>query len=329
MTFLTQCVVHDLLSLHPCLWSYDLGTESQTGLATPESAISGHSPFPSSTPDISSFRSNVVLLQGDPRSNRPRLFLISEGSGSAAAYIHVPKFSAGVVVYGLDSPFLHCPEHFNCSMEEICSVFRRAIQATQPHGPYLIGGWSIGGMYAYETTRQLVEAGERVEGLLLIDSACPRRLEGIPRITVETCEETGMFLGFENTGKKQPLTPAQKLHVTGCVRSAAEYEPAPLPETGRPTHAYVIWSRFGMFEKLSLKVQEVGERIAEERGLEKTGVNKDWLTAERTSFGPKGWDKLLGPVETFALDGDHFSIMMLPKVRLDLHATTHTRRQMD
>lgn len=277
-------------------------------------------------PDISSFRSNVVLLQGDPRSNRPRLFLISEGSGSAAAYIHVPKFSAGVVVYGLDSPFLHCPEHFNCSAEEICSIFRRAIQATQPHGPYLIGGWSIGGMYAYETTRQLVEAGERVEGLLLIDSACPRRLEGIPRITVETCEETGMFLGFENTGKKQPLTPAQKVHVTGCVRSAAEYEPAPLPETGRPTHAYVIWSRFGMFERLSLKVQEAGERIAEERGLEKTGVNKDWLTAERTSFGPKGWDKLLGPVETFALDGDHFSIMMLPKVRLNLHAHTLVAR---
>ncbi|KAB5547340.1 beta-ketoacyl synthase domain-containing protein [Coniochaeta sp. 2T2.1] len=299
------------------------------GVVTPESSRSSHSPTPTPAPkqqlDINSFRSNVVLLQGNPRSGRPKLFLISEGSGSAAAYIHLPKFDTGVVVYGLDSPFLHCPEHFNCSMEEVCTIFRRAIQSVQPHGPYLVGGWSIGGMYAYETTRQLVAVGERVEGLLLIDSACPRRLVGIPRITVDICEETGMFLGFESTGKKQKLTPEQKVHVTGCVRSAAEYEPEPIPEPGRPTHAYVIWSRFGMFDKLSLKVKEVGERIAEEQGLEKTGVNQDWLTAERTEFGPKGWDKLLGPVETFALDGDHFSIMMLPKGEFDSMTTLRAK----
>jgi hypothetical protein len=123
-----------------------------------------------------------------------------------------------------------------------------------------------------------------------------------------------MFDGLAKAGGKRPLTLAQKQHVANCVRAATEHEPIPLPETGRPTHAFVIWSRFGMFEKLSLKVKEVGERIAEERGVEKTGVNQDWLTGERTSFGPKGWDLLLGPVEYFVLDGDHFSIMMLPKV---------------
>lgn len=73
-------------------------------------------------------------------------------------------------------------------------------------------------------------------------------------------------------------------------------------------------SRFGLPDQLSLKIKEAGDKIAEEQGLGKTEINQDWLTAERTEFGPKGWDQLLGHVECFHLDGDHFSIMMLPKV---------------
>jgi thioesterase domain-containing protein len=267
------------------------------------------------TVDITRYESKVVLLRGNPRSNLPRLFLVSEGSGSAAAYIHFPEFDAGVVTYGLDSPFLHCPEDFFCSMEDLCSIFVRAIQATQPHGPYLIGGWSIGGMYAYEVARQLIERGETVTGLVFIDSACPRRLLGLPRITMEVCEETGMFMGMAKAGKKAPLTTAQKLHVTGCVRAVADYEPLPIPEGKRPAHTFVIWSKFGLFDTLSFKVKEVGDKMAEEQGLAKSGISHDWLTGERKDFGPKGWDRLLGHVETFALDGDHFSIMLLPKVR--------------
>jgi len=44
-------------------------------------------------------------------------------------------------------------------------------------------------------------------------------------------------------------------------------------------------------------------------------LKKDWLTAERKSFGPNGWDRLLGPIECTAIDGDHFSVMNQPKVK--------------
>lgn len=77
----------------------------------------------------------LVLLQGQPQPHAPNLFLISEGSGSAAAYLHLPDFSLKVTIYSLESPFLHCPEEFQCSMEDLCSAFVRAIQSIQPHGP--------------------------------------------------------------------------------------------------------------------------------------------------------------------------------------------------
>ena len=43
----------------------------------------------------------------------------------------------------------------------------------QPTGPYLLGGWSLGGVVAVEVARQLGAAGQAVERLMLLDSAIP------------------------------------------------------------------------------------------------------------------------------------------------------------
>jgi thioesterase domain-containing protein len=45
-----------------------------------------------------------------------------------------------------------------------------AARTVQPHGPYLLGGWSMGGVVAFEMARQLREAGEEVALLALLDS---------------------------------------------------------------------------------------------------------------------------------------------------------------
>ena len=45
-----------------------------------------------------------------------------------------------------------------------------ALREIQPHGPYLLGGWSLGGVLAFELAHQLEAAGERVARLALFDS---------------------------------------------------------------------------------------------------------------------------------------------------------------
>jgi thioesterase domain-containing protein len=47
------------------------------------------------------------------------------------------------------------------------------VREVQPHGPYLLAGWSLGGVVAYEMARQLEALGERVDLLALIDSYAP------------------------------------------------------------------------------------------------------------------------------------------------------------
>ena len=47
------------------------------------------------------------------------------------------------------------------------------IETVQPHGPYLLGGWSLGGVVAFEIARQLQRRGDRVGLLALFDSPTP------------------------------------------------------------------------------------------------------------------------------------------------------------
>lgn len=49
----------------------------------------------------------------------------------------------------------------------------RTILATRPCGPYMVGGWSAGGVMAYEIAQQLESAGHHVALLVLFDTANP------------------------------------------------------------------------------------------------------------------------------------------------------------
>ena len=48
------------------------------------------------------------------------------------------------------------------------------IRRLQPAGPYVVGGHSAGGLVAYEAARRLVDSGEEVSLVVLIDSPVPR-----------------------------------------------------------------------------------------------------------------------------------------------------------
>jgi thioesterase domain-containing protein len=63
------------------------------------------------------------------------------------------------------------------TIEETASQYVQLIRKIQPRGPYVLMGWCNGGTLAFETGRQLREAGEVVSRVLLIDTWIPRYLE--------------------------------------------------------------------------------------------------------------------------------------------------------
>jgi thioesterase domain-containing protein len=58
-------------------------------------------------------------------------------------------------------------------IEDLAMDFAQGIRSVQPRGPYYLGGYSAGGLAAYELARVLHHAGEDVPVVILIDTLCP------------------------------------------------------------------------------------------------------------------------------------------------------------
>jgi thioesterase domain-containing protein len=75
---------------------------------------------------------------------------------------------------GKDQPFhvsspIELGENELPKIEELAASKRRSLQKLQPHGPYILGGFCVGAVVAYEVARQLEAKGEEVRGVLLIE----------------------------------------------------------------------------------------------------------------------------------------------------------------
>ncbi len=55
-------------------------------------------------------------------------------------------------------------------VQAMAGYYLEALRSIQPEGPYDIGGFCLGGIIAYEMTRQLQEAGHEVATLVMVDS---------------------------------------------------------------------------------------------------------------------------------------------------------------
>jgi thioesterase domain-containing protein len=101
---------------------------------------------------------------------------------------------------------LYAEEVMPTRLEEMAKEYVAALRTVQPEGPYLLGGWSLGGVFAYEMAQQLQQLGESTDLLVLLDSTLPfgpgnaEYLEGID----QSGREFGLDLTLEELGSLGP-----------------------------------------------------------------------------------------------------------------------------
>ncbi|KAI1208282.1 putative polyketide synthase [Annulohypoxylon truncatum] len=100
----------------------------------------------------------------------PSLFLIHDGSGVCTHYHRLQPL--GRPVYALHDPKLLDPFDGWASLGAMADEYARQIAAATA-GPYLLGGWSFGGVVAFEAARRLLAQGHGVIGVVLIDAPAP------------------------------------------------------------------------------------------------------------------------------------------------------------
>lgn len=102
------------------------------------------------------------------------LFLVHPAGGGVLPYYELARYmGADRRIYGLQfQGFGEQLESF-VPVKEMAAHYIRAIQETLPHGPYLLGGWSLGGVIAFEMAQQLKASGEFVPLVLALDTRAP------------------------------------------------------------------------------------------------------------------------------------------------------------
>ncbi|GFF59427.1 conidial yellow pigment biosynthesis polyketide synthase, partial [Aspergillus udagawae] len=264
--------------------------------------------------------SRAVLIQGQSRSRAAPLFFTTDGSGTVESYIHLKALPAGRRIYALESPFVDCPENFDLSIQEMATIFLRTIRRIQPRGPYLIGGWSAGSMYAYEVAHRLTMQGETISSLIILDMRAPSLIP-TSIVTEDFVDKLGTFEGI-NRARELPedLTMKERTHLLATCRALSRYDAPAFPKDRQPRHIAVVWARLGLDNRDDAPIAamnrpgvDIGKRLEEMSLQEFERYFNSWFYGKRLQFGTNGWETLLGDhIEVHTVDGDHFSMMAPP-----------------
>ena len=111
------------------------------------------------------------LVPIQPSGTRPPFFCVHPGGGNVLCYVQLAQsLNPEQPLYGLQARGVDGILSPLTSVEEMAAEYIAAIREVQPCGPYLVGGWSVGGVVAFEMAQQWIEAGEEVATVVILDS---------------------------------------------------------------------------------------------------------------------------------------------------------------
>ncbi len=117
---------------------------------------------------------DAILIPIKPEGSKPPLYCIHPAGGVVFPYYNlVPYVDKERPLYGIQNPSIFEDEPVFSSLEEMAELYVSVIQKHQPSGPYWLAGWSSGGLVAFEIAQQLIQGGEKVAYLGIIDFRAP------------------------------------------------------------------------------------------------------------------------------------------------------------
>jgi amino acid adenylation domain-containing protein len=106
--------------------------------------------------------------------SKPPVFFVHPGGGTVGCYVRLARdLDEERPFFGLQALGADDEREPHDTLEKMASAYVEAVRTAQPRGPYRLGGWSLGGMIAYEMARQLEGAGEEVALLALVEPGLP------------------------------------------------------------------------------------------------------------------------------------------------------------
>lgn len=117
-------------------------------------------------------QSSLVEIQ--PGGTKPPFFCVHPVGGTVFCYSDLAWYlGPDQPFYGLQARGILGTQFAQNHIEDMATHYIGALRTAQFAGPYLLGGWSMGGVVAFEMAQQLQEQGQEVALLALLDTTVP------------------------------------------------------------------------------------------------------------------------------------------------------------
>ncbi|WP_134680271.1 type I polyketide synthase [Paracoccus ravus] len=202
------------------------------------------------------------------------------------------------------------------------------MRQVQPQGPYLIGGFSGGGLTAYEMARQLRDAGEEVAMLVLLDTPLPLRepLSRRDRLLIRLGEMREGGFGFFRAWVEN------RLRYEIARRRKAQALEAGAPAAEGAFHDLAIEAAFLSWLP-GLQVTRWDGPVAMFRPpLDprwKVSGGRHVTTGREYLLADNGWTPWMPDLQVIEVPGDHDSMVLEPNVRRMATALRDLLREAD
>jgi thioesterase domain-containing protein len=256
----------------------------------------------------------VCMNTGSPR-RRPVFCVHGRAGGIDNFRLLANRLGSDQPFYSLRARGLDGGQPPHDTIEEAAAAYISAIESVDPEGPYVIGGYSGGGVIAYEMAQQIIRSRRRVDLVIMFDSVEPsdmcrpislrERLRLFPKVHPRILIEwpINRFRDFQFVWHQWRLTSettsAEDAVGEAYLRAQSAYSPQPYAGA-----LYLIRAR---------------------------RARAYHLRSGRTL----GWEKFVsGPIEVREIDCTHLTMFEEPAVtriaaevrsKLDLFPTAHPR----
>jgi thioesterase domain-containing protein len=254
-------------------------------------------------------------------AQRPPFFCVHAIGGAVLCYRDLALQLGGEQpFYGIQAAGL-AGGHAVDDLPAMAAQYAAAVEAAAPHGPYLLGGWSFGGVVAFEMARQMRQRGRPVALVALLDSRAPglvallnSRAPGLVPMPAPAREDEDDIVR---------LYLRDQAGLQGLDASWLDGEPAGMDEASALDWLLARAHETGLL-RASVRLAQVRPLLDVYRANVRANAayqprpGGGRLTLFRPCTSPEptnGWSALAGePVEVHEMAADHYSMLAPPAV---------------
>jgi thioesterase domain-containing protein len=123
------------------------------------------------------------VVQVKAGTENPPIFIVHGLAGTVPFFDLGQHIQTANPVYGIQAQGVDGMEPPLDRIEDMAALYLDALKSLQPHGPYILIGYSFGGLVTLEMAQRLAESGEPIALLVLVDAyPDPRYLSPVQRL---------------------------------------------------------------------------------------------------------------------------------------------------